>query len=233
MPCYLPARLKGETLNLKRGIIMFKYAAFAAVMLAGATPAFAADSPILSGFHVEAIAGWDHVKVSAESEDLGKISGSDNGFAYGVGAGYDFLIGGNVILGIEGEVADSSVKECVSDEDLEIAGCVKAGRDLYVGARLGIEAAPGTLVYVKGGYTNARGKLTFDDGVEEGSVSDNFDGFRLGVGVEQRLGHNAFVKAEYRYSKYDTGDLGDLLEEEGIDSDLTRHQVIVGVGFRF
>jgi len=51
-------------------------------------------------------------------------------------------------------------------------------------------------------------------------ADDDVDGFRLKGGAEFGLGHNAFVRAEYRYSRYD-------------DADLDRHQVVAGIGLRF
>jgi len=45
------------------------------------------------------------------------------------------------------------------------------------------------------------------------------DGYRIGGGVEEKIGHNSFVKAEYRYSHYQHG--------------FARHQVVGAFGFRF
>ena len=55
-------------------------------------------------------------------------------------------------------------------------------------------------------------------------TSDTVD-LRLGAGLEQKLGTNTFVKAEYRYSNYK--------EIEDFDIDADRHQVVAGVGIRF
>jgi len=54
---------------------MLKYAAIAAVALIGATPAFAADAPAVTGGRVEVIAGWDHVANGGCKDD---------GIAFGV-----------------------------------------------------------------------------------------------------------------------------------------------------
>ena len=171
---------------------MLKYAAIAAVALVGATPAFAADSPSVTGGRVEVLAGWDHVTNSGFKDD---------GIAFGVAAGYDFELSGT-ILGIEGEVADSTVKKFG----------LKAGRDLYAGARIGVEVAPGTLAYAKIGYTNAR--VTCGSG-----CGTNLDGIRVGAGVEHQFASRIYVKGEYRYSNYQFG--------------FSRHQLVAGVGIRF
>ena len=191
---------------------MRKYA-FAAFLAASvATPAFAQDTAPFTGFRLEGLVGYD----SAGNEDVD----NDSGVAYGVGAGYDFQMG-NMVAGIEGEYADSTVDECV--QDFEVAGdelCAQVGRDLYVGGRIGSLVGPQTLLYGKAGYTNARLETEYDpvtgDNVE---VGDNLDGVRLGAGLEHAIGPNSFVKAEYRYSNYEDG--------------FEKHQALAGFGFRF
>ena len=179
-----------------------------------ATPAAAQDAANFSGPRVEGIVGYDTTDV----EDEGS-----SGIAYGVGLGYDFQTGG-LVVGVEGEASDSTLDECVSDVDLvgdEL--CVDAGRDLYIGGRIGAAVSRNVLLYGKAGYTNARIALDYEDGTtgtaldfEEG---ENLDGVRIGGGVEFALGPNAYARTEYRYSNY----------EQGFD----RHQVVAGFGFRF
>ncbi len=187
-------------------------------LLAGAavaaSPAAAQEAAPFSGPRVEGIVGYDTTDVEDENS---------SGIAYGVGLGYDFQAGG-VVFGVEGEASDSTLDECVSDVDLvgdEL--CVQAGRDLYVGGRVGVAVSPNVLVYGKAGYTNARIAVDYEDGTtgtaldfEEG---ENLDGVRVGGGLEFALGPNSYAKAEYRYSNY----------EQGFD----RHQVVAGFGFRF
>ena len=189
---------------------------FVAVIVAAtvATPAYAQSDQPFTGFRLEAVGGWDRVQADG---------GHDNGVTFGAGVGYDFQLGGAVV-GIEGEASDSTTKECAADV-LEIGDelCIKAGRDLYAGARVGAVVGTGTLLYVKGGYTNARATVDYDAApagiLTDHKASDNLDGFRVGGGVEHKLGQNAFLKAEYRYSNY--------------QGDFARHQVVAGAGFRF
>ena len=185
-------------------------------LLAGAfvAPAQAQEAAPFSGLRVEGIVGYDNVDVEGEGSD---------GVTYGAQVGYDFQSGG-AVFGVEGEVSDSTVDECVSGVD--IAGdelCAQAGRDLYVGGRVGAALGRNVLAYGKAGYTNARVSLDYDDGTtgttldfEEG---ENLDGVRVGAGLEYALGPNSYAKTEYRYSNY----------EQGFD----RHQVVAGFGFRF
>lgn len=175
-----------------------------------ATPALAQDKAPFTGARVEALAGWDRVQ----------NNGHDDGIGYGLAAGYDFQTGMGLV-GIEAEAADSSVKQCVGSTTLaDPRLCARAGRDLYVGGRVGTVLGGNTLLYAKAGYTNARAKLTSNDGTGRVNLgSTDLDGVRVGVGAEYALGTNAFVKTEYRYSNYENG--------------FARHQVVGGFGFRF
>ena len=181
----------------------------AAAALASA-PAFAAG---ITGPRVEAVIGWDNVRV--DIEDLG--DGSRSGLVYGLGLGYDFGVGGNVALGIDAEITDSTA-------DLDIVdgadrARLSAGRDLYVGGRVTTAATDKLNLYAKAGYTNARLKARVTTGGVTETDSGNADGFRAGVGAQYAVGSNAYLGAEYRYSNYEAG--------------LSRHQVVGTLGFRF
>ena len=177
------------------------FSAAAAAIAFAATPAIAQDGqPTFSGGHVEAIAGYDHVRGGGEGRD---------GLLYGIGAGYD-LRSHDAVFGIEGELADSTTDDCVGTV------CVRAGRDIYVGGRVGAVVSPNVLLYGKLGYTNARVVVTtgaFRDGT-------NLDGIRAGAGVEWAIPRTPLsLRAEYRYSNYQDG--------------VFRHQGVAGLAFRF
>lgn len=187
-----------------------------------------------TGPRVEAILGYDKTKAgsSIDNDIDGDERESMDGLLYGIGAGYDYDFG-SAVIGAEAELTDSTAKTEFANFGL---GNVKAGRDIYVGARAGIKATPNTLVYVKGGYTNAR----FDarDSFNNVNYRQKFDadGWRIGAGVEQKMGSNAFAKLEYRYSNYSEGEVDfgpDLPDSQRFDMDLDRHQVVAGVGYRF
>jgi outer membrane immunogenic protein len=186
--------------------------AFIAAVIA--TPAAAQQASPFSGPRLEGIVGYDTTDVEGENSD---------GVAYGVGVGYDFQSRG-LVIGVEGEASDSTVDECVGDVTLigdEL--CARAGRDLYVGGRVGTALSPNALLYGKAGYTNSRLSLDYEDGTAgttgDFETGENLDGVRVGGGVELAIGRNAYAKTEYRYSNY----------EQGFD----RHQVVAGFGFRF
>jgi outer membrane immunogenic protein len=192
---------------------MLKYYLAAVLAAAGvASPVLAedaepaADKPAeFTGFKLEGLAGYD------------------TGLVYGVGAGYDIQLG-RLVLGAEGEVSDSTDKECLTGAFAPgDRFCSRVGRNLYVGGRIGFTVAPRTLLYGKIGYTNQRVAVDYTAGSPPAFASfdaaSNLDGIRLGAGLEQKLGRNAYVKGEYRYSDYENGDF--------------RHDGVVGIGFRF
>ena len=183
----------------------------------------AADSPF-TGPHVEVLAGYDN---------LGGTDNGRDGLLYGIGAGYDFQLGG-AVAGIEGEYADSTTRG--NTTDLAVIGDnagLRTDRDLYIGARVGVAVRPSTLLYAKGGYTNARFKTVYNNGAGgTTNFGNTTDGYRLGAGIEQKFslfGPSGFVKAEYRYSNYRNLDVGST----NVAIDLDRHQALVGLGVRF
>lgn len=169
-----------------------------------ATPAFAQDEeePALGGGYVMVIGGYDHVDDGVDR---------DSGAAYGAVVGFDGA-SGNFIFGAEGEATFASTKEC--DPFIPDA-CVRAGRDLYAGGRVGFGVGGRSIIYVKGGYTNARIEGTAGGNVV---VSEELDGVRVGVGAETTAGRLR-IRVEYRYSDY--------------EQDVVRQQAVVGVGFAF
>ncbi|QIQ85810.1 outer membrane beta-barrel protein [Erythrobacter sp.] len=217
----------------------------ATLLLAGtafavASPAMAQDTDDFTGFRLEALAGFDASKAGdTVDDDLDEDNDqSIEGLVYGAGAGYDYDLGG-VVVGVEAELTGSTADTGFEDGDFEGIGFgeVDTGRDIYLGARAGVVASPGLLVYAKGGYTNARYNLaaTFDGDDYDEKI--DADGYRVGAGAEYRFGANTFAKLEYRYSNYSEAELDfedDTIPDVDLgEIDLDRHQVMAGVGFRF
>lgn len=182
-------------------------AAFAAFAPAAA---MAQDAQTWTGAHADVVAGWDQVK---QKDAFGPgVDYSKDGVVYGGGLGYDYDTG-SLVLGADAELTGATTKDC----NALATTCIKAGRDIYAGARVGVAVgdARDTLLYFKGGYTNAR--TTAETGTVK--VSQDDDGYRVGAGVEHKFSQNMTAKVEYRYSDYGQG--------------LNRNQVVAGVGIRF
>jgi outer membrane immunogenic protein len=188
----------------------YLYALASAAVLVAATPAAA------EGFRAEVHGGWDHARADGTGND-----DSDSGIVYGIGAGYDFAISPKVELGLDLSADLSTMEECEASVVLPgDRACLDAGRDLAAAVRLGYKVSPKGTIYALAGYTNAR--FRFDYTTPAGVTTRdgrNLDGFRLGAGYQHAFGEKMYGKVEYRYSNY--------------EDDVTRHQVLLGVGVNF
>lgn len=195
-------------------------AAGAAALIA--TPAMAQDDSEAGGAFIGVVGGWDKTGV-----DDGVDTGSTDGVLYGINASYD-TVTGNALFGIEAEVTDSTAG--VTDTDVVIPGdsaSIDAGRDLYAGVRLGYVIEDDTVIYLKGGYSNARIAFEYEDGTgNEVEFGENLDGLRLGAGVETELA-GLTARFEYRYSEYEDVNLF------GTDLSIEHNQVSVTLGKKF
>jgi outer membrane immunogenic protein len=206
-------------------------------MAAFAVPAAAQDGDF-TGPRVEALIGYDSVRPGStvDIDNADDIDQTIDDVAYGVGIGYDFDMG-NAVVGIEGEWLESEASTDFSTTGFNTFGVsnIDAGRDLYVGARAGFKIAPSTLLYAKGGYTNAKMNILATDNTTDVKSNINLDGWRVGAGIEQQLAGNLFLKGEYRYSQYKEGEAEapSGLTSDRFDVDLDRHQVMFGAGLRF
>jgi outer membrane immunogenic protein len=205
---------------------MKKIVSVAVLLAAGvATPALAQDGGSSIETYAGVLVGWDNVRAKVS----GVGSGSQDGFVYGAVLGAQTSIGNSALIGVEAEVDDATTKESVRDV-LAVGDKVslKAGRDLFIGARLGFHATPSVLVYAKGGYTNARITGRYNDGVTTLKESENLDGYRIGAGAELGTGRLRW-RAEYRFSDYGN------FKYNGVATGVStqRHQVMVGAVYAF
>ncbi len=186
-----------------------------------AAPAAAQDEGTAGGKIVAgAIVGIDSVNLELEDG----LTDAEEDILVGVTIGYDYETEAGLLFGIEGEFSDSSVG--VTGTDVLAAGdrlSINAGRDFYVGGRLGFRPGKNGLLYVKGGYTNASVEGEYDDGTGEVADEVSFDGFRIGVGGEIDLGSNYAIRVEYRYSDY--GSVDALGVDTGLEA--SRNQGVI------
>lgn len=202
-----------------------------------AAPAMAQDvTDTFTGPRVEAIIGYDVSRDGSSVDDDGNEDRNESlkGLMYGAAVGYDVDISGFVV-GAEAEYTDSTADIDFGDADLEL-GDIEAGRDLYVGGRAGMRVGTDALVYVKGGYTNARYDIVSNGNSTPFDENLDSDGYRVGAGAELAFSQGSYVKLEYRYSNYSEAEVNfdnDVADPERFDIDLDRHQVVAAVGFRF
>jgi outer membrane immunogenic protein len=188
-----------------RTVVVAAVASVAALL--AAAPACA------EGFRAEIHGGWDHLAIPGDNDE--------DGVLYGIGLGYDHALSSKAFIGIDFSLDESTAEDCrtggiVPGDQL----CVDAGRDIAIGLRGGFNVGERGKLYALAGYTNARFTTEYTNAAGVTTRDgENLDGFRLGAGYEHRIAGNAYGKVEYRYSNY--------------EADLTRHQVLVGVGLNF
>ena len=216
-------------MNIQRALII---AGISSVALA--TPAMAQDSSTFTGPRIEGIVGYDNTRSGSEPD--ADFDRSIDGLAYGVGIGYDLALGG-VVLGVEAEWLETDAKTSYDISGATTFDVAKAdmGREIYVGLRAGVPVTPSTLLYAKVGYANARANVLVSDNTTDVDLKTHLDGWRVGAGVERAFGPNFYGKLEYRYANYDEGkfEFANGATTERFDTDFDRHQVLVGVGYRF
>jgi outer membrane immunogenic protein len=189
-----------------------------------ATPlATAASAAPFDGPFVGAQVGWQSEKMRDVKSSFGlvPVDDSKDAVAGGVFVGYDKTINGRFVVGTEAGL------DFVSDGELDTA---VAGRSYSVDpkysidltARTGYLVTPETLLYVRGGYTNARIRTTISDPAGVASDSNSRSGWLVGGGVERIVARDVAARLEYRYSKLSEGDGRDYT-----------HRVLAGLSYRF
>jgi outer membrane immunogenic protein len=186
----------------------------------GAQPAAAQDSDhSFTGPRAEASVGYDSTRYD---DGVAATPNTLDGVRVGGAIGYDVAV--NDVVTIGGE-ADFGFR--VSGDVAGAAGTTSyrltGGRDLGASIRVGAKVTPSTLLFAKAGYANSQFRLrTTIGGTAGNSVTNvhvNEDGWRVGAGVEQMINDHVYAKAEYRFTGY--------------GNDVSRHQALVGLGYRF
>jgi len=224
-------------------------------LLAGlaATPAYAQDLGLTG--RVEVRAGYDEVRADIRFQN--SLYADDFGVGdvmFGAEVGADANISQSLLIGAYGGIDFSKVDGCEENPFFNRVNarrdnvCIDAGRNIYAGARVGVRVGDGGLIYGKGGFS--RGKFegsytvtTAVAGQRTGQIfsgRDQVDGYHFGGGFELGLGRSAYVKAEYLHHRYKPA-FTDLLNTAVTTNPLVntdrfdphRHQLLLGVGFRF
>ena len=188
-----------------------------------------ADDRVFTGARVEAHISYDRLMADLRDEDDFAPSSRD-GLGYGGEVGFDFPVGGLTLGGYVG--ADgSTVRECETLTGGTL--CLRAGRSLTAGGRIGVPVGSSLLLFAKGGYTNGQIRVDYRAPVAADNLSlrRNLDGFHLGAGVEAALSGSAYGKLEYVYTRLRRFQVVDTDPDAATDFD--RHQIQAGVGIRF
>lgn len=232
-------------------ILIQRATAFAAVVLAAASPAIAADltvapveapapqSYIWTGGYIGANAGWAHLK--SDWHDVDDDWGGDtydagsDGFTIGGQIGYNYQLQNNVVLGIEADLNYATNSKSFDAPD----GGVTLDNDMNgfgtIRGRLGY-AFDNVLPFVTGGLAVANFKHQW---IEDGDSSDSWPdfggwdaGWVAGGGVEWGFAQNWTVKLEGLYAGF--GNVSST-NEDGYRMEVDRDVGIVraGLNYRF
>lgn len=191
------------------------------------------DAAVFSGVRIEAQVGWDGWR-NRDRDDFvfGRGSGGRDGIVYGGELGFDAALGRRVTVGGYAGLEGTNVDPCYGVGTAAV--CAEPRLGLTLGGRLGLAVSPNALLYVKGGYSLSRLRLTAADAAVPANnfrSTGNLNGFHLGAGIEAAMSSRVYGKLEYVYTRfggYDDEDLG----IDNSDVNVDRHQVKAGVGIR-
>lgn len=200
-----------------------RYIASSVAAVLVASLATAASAEPFNGPFVGVQAGWNQDDLGTPSTDAGTlaIGQSHDSFNGGVFAGYDYKIGNSIVLGAEAGLQIGAEDDVVHDTGAAVV-TLDPRRSIDLTARAGYLLGENTLLYVRGGYTNARLRTTIADSAGTRTISSDRDGWLVGGGLERAITDNITARVEYRYA--------DLAEGNG---KFDRHQALVGVAYRF
>ena len=209
--------------------------AVAAATLASSPASAQAINPLFTGARIEARVGWDSPDIRATlSDGVDRFSrtASKSGVVYGGEIGYDYALN-NVLIGGYAGIEGSTAKDCgalYGNDRL----CLRAGRNLTAGIRLGVPVGERFALYAKGGYSNGRASIDYRDDdlvIPDADEGRNFDGFHVGGGIEGTLTGRIYGRLEYVYTGY--GDKSAVVDDIRATIEPKRHQVVYGMGVRF
>lgn len=116
------------------------------------------------------------------------------GLTFGTLAGWNFQVGNNFVLGIQGDVSwtdlETSLTAFLSAKPEYIAS---------LSGRVGWIAHPDTLVYLIGGLSWTDYEVNFPGA----QFSQSYSGAHIGGGIESRLTEQLSARLEYRYTQFD------------------------------
>ena len=174
---------------------MTRIRSYVAAGIAAASLASTASAAEFNGPFVGAQVGWTSNEVKNPETSLGSVPLEDDqqSITGGIYAGYDRKVADHVVIGVEGGL------DFASDDDLHssLAGdsfTIDPKRSFDLTARAGYLTDPSTLVYARGGYTNARTENSLVNAAGTATAYDNRDGWLVGGGVERQFMSNASAR---------------------------------------
>ncbi len=203
------------------------------VPAAAQTGSVVSDATPFNGPFIGIQGGWqqDQQRLAvANSTGLYSARDRTSGFGYGGQIGYDYRLNPYAVLGVEASATGRTGNGRSYDGYGDVYD-LRVGRTFNATARLGYLIRPDSLVYVRGGYSNAR----FDTNNGFGNDAENRDGYTVGVGYEQAIARAVSARVEYNYSEYGNRNLYDAAfnNQGSVASQYRRNAVTAGLNFHF
>lgn len=199
--------------------LVFAVAFAASLSIAGVA---SAQESAFEGFYAGGQVGYSTINVDVSVVGVGSADDDMNGFGGGGFVGFGGT-NGKLYGAIQAELGYDGADWSATSGG--ITADVEAQLTYGVGFRIGGVIDDSFLVYGRLGWVRTNVELTVT-GI--GSADENFDGFRVGGGVEAMLADNIGVRGEYTYTMYE-----DPFDISGVDFDINQHLFRIGVAYYF
>lgn len=187
------------------------------------------------GAYVGGEVGWGWGRAKLDDKNNGQSSEfKPNGFIGGVYAGYNFDMGNNVILGVDGNfdyndmkkshdyVSNGSAVQTSAETKLQWSGAVRA-RAGYAVDRF--------MPYIAGGVAFGGVKNSLNIGGSSNSSDKTLTGWTVGTGVDYAATDNVLLRLEYRYTDFGNKDFG--LGDVNTRGSFKTNDIRLGVAYKF
>jgi len=177
---------------------------------------------------------WSDSDVASRTPFVSRYSTDTSGVIGGLYAGYNFSLGGDLILSAETDfiwtALDDSVTTTVGGTDTQAKMDQKWAGATRMRAGLAMDRF---LPYLAAGYAYTRidSQVRPDASLPGFANSKTLSGWTVGVGADYAVLDNVLLRAEYRYSDY-----GDKVYDDGANSykiDYKTNDLRVGVAYKF
>lgn len=210
--------------------------AYAADAIVAQEPApMAAPAFSWGGAYIGGEVGWGWGRAKLDDKNNGQSSEfKPNGFIGGVYAGYNFDMGNNVILGVDGNfdyndlkkshdyISNGSAVQTSAETKLRWSGAVRA-RAGYAVDRL--------MPYIAGGVAFGGVKNSLNIGGSSYDSNKTLTGWTIGTGVDYAATDNVLLRLEYRYTDFGNKDFG--LGNVNTRGSFKTNDIRLGVAYKF
>ncbi len=171
--------------------------------------------------------GWGSAKVSDHYD--GGATLKPGGFLGGLYAGYNFDVGDNVVLGVDGDVTYNGLTDDRVEDDAYLRSTLRWSGAARLRAGYAVDRF---LPYVAGGVAFGGVKTSIGDQLGHASETRTQTGWTIGAGVDYAATENVVLRLEYRYTDYGHKSYT-LGFDDGLRGRLSVNDIRMGVAYKF